>query len=299
MDFSKLIQAEIAKRKAQFQSAQNSPNKTEGRESAERSSEPVPSVDSKKRELEERADKGTKKARSAGHGNSISGDDESVSAVRHKKLAVKELSLVTEDQESETNGSSTNLATETTKPAASQDKKLDEQERIRGYEREERETEASLTIQDIRDHRKSTYLKMRACIRQMLDQWQDSIETQEDHGPHYKLLLEVVTDLQPLFRLLRQENLPENIYPTLATLLLYIRQRNFNRAHETYHALSIGNSAWPIGVISVGMHERTSDAKLIGGSANIIKDESTRRWILSVKRLLSFAERSARSDTLR
>ena len=37
-----------------------------------------------------------------------------------------------------------------------------------------------------------------------------------------------------------------------------IEQRNYQRANEIYLQLSIGNQAWPIGVTSIGIHDRSA-----------------------------------------
>ena len=40
-------------------------------------------------------------------------------------------------------------------------------------------------------------------------------------------------------------------------------QREYITANDYYLRLSIGNAAWPIGVASIGMHERSNDSKVL------------------------------------
>jgi Prp18 domain len=50
--------------------------------------------------------------------------------------------------------------------------------------------------------------------------------------------------------------------------------------------------AWPIGVTMVGIHERSAREKLheSDNKAHIMSDESTRKYLQSIKRCLSFAQ---------
>jgi pre-mRNA-splicing factor 18 len=54
----------------------------------------------------------------------------------------------------------------------------------------------------------------------------------------------------------------------------------------------IFHSAWPIGVTMVGIHERSAREKLHESdkTAHIMSDETTRKYLQSIKRCLSFAQ---------
>lgn len=41
-----------------------------------------------------------------------------------------------------------------------------------------------------------------------------------------------------------------------------MRDRNYQHAYEIYLRLAIGNAPWPIGVTSVGIHERSAREKI-------------------------------------
>lgn len=50
--------------------------------------------------------------------------------------------------------------------------------------------------------------------------------------------------------------------------------------------LPVGNAPWPIGVTSVGIHERSSREKIshvtgmnVRGEAHVMNDEATRKWL--------------------
>ena len=63
-----------------------------------------------------------------------------------------------------------------------------------------------------------------------------------------------------------------------------------------------GNNPWPIGVTSIGIHERSSREKIshvMNGAAHIMNDEATRKYLQAVKRLLTFLQRAYPTDPSR
>lgn len=68
------------------------------------------------------------------------------------------------------------------------------------------------------------------------------------------------------------------------------------------HLAVAGNNPWPIGVTSIGIHERSSREKIshvMNGSAHIMNDEATRKYLQAVKRLLTFLQRAYPTDPSR
>ncbi len=66
--------------------------------------------------------------------------------------------------------------------------------------------------------------------------------------------------------------------------------------------LHAGNNPWPIGVTSVGIHERSAREKIshvMNGGAHIMNDEATRKYLQAVKRLLTFVQRAYPTDPSR
>ena len=57
--------------------------------------------------------------------------------------------------------------------------------------------------------------------------------------------------------------------------------------------MGAGNNPWPIGVTSVGIHERSSREKIshVMNAAHIMNDEATRKYLSAVKRLLTAMQR--------
>lgn len=69
-------------------------------------------------------------------------------------------------------------------------------------------------------------------------------------------------------------------------------KRDYLAAMDHYIRLAIGNAPWPIGVTMVGIHERSAREKIYTNSvAHIMNDETTRKYLQSVKRLMTFCQR--------
>lgn len=91
-------------------------------------------------------------------------------------------------------------------------------------------------------------------------------------------------NLKPLFRGLRNRDLPEGVVRLLAEVVHYMQKRSYQRANDAYLRLSIGNAAWPLGVTSVGIHQRSSREKITDNVAHVLNDEVSRKYIQAVKR---------------
>lgn len=97
--------------------------------------------------------------------------------------------------------------------------------------------------------------------------------------------------LKPLFKQLQQDNqLAPDVLYRVAQIVAHCQRREYVSANDAYLRLSIGNAPWPIGVTMVGIHERSAHDKL-SNVAHALNDEATRKWIQSLKRLLTLCQR--------
>ncbi len=63
------------------------------------------------------------------------------------------------------------------------------------------------------------------------------------------------------------------------------------KAHDEYILLAIGKAPWPIGVTSVGIHDRSAREKIsMDQVAHIMNDELQRKYLTSVKRLMTYVQ---------
>lgn len=163
-------------------------------------------------------------------------------------------------------------------------------------EQVERERHIDFVIepQDVADNnREKIPTQIRAFLKHVLRQW-DECKGNEN------LLLQTKKGLVPLLVQLRKGTIDDTILTTLATTVVYLQTQDFTMANDAYLKLSIGNLAWPIGVVSVGIHARRADEKITGSKnvANIMKDEKTRQWLTAIKRLITFCETKRREEVL-
>ncbi|SCU87527.1 LAFA_0E07272g1_1 [Lachancea sp. 'fantastica'] len=165
-------------------------------------------------------------------------------------------------------------------------------ERVKDALEQDERADVTIAIAAIGDSDPATAadlaIKCNLYIHQLLQEWQDT-----DYKP--ELVIETKKALYPLLVRLRKHTLAAELITSVATILYHIQHAQFAQATQSYLKLSIGNVAWPIGVTSVGIHARSAHERIQGRDkiANVMLDETTRLWITSVKRLVSFAAVSA------
>jgi len=97
--------------------------------------------------------------------------------------------------------------------------------------------------------------------------------------------------LKPLRKSLRDSDIQPSIVAALAEIALFCDKRQYREAKEAYMRLAIGNSPWPMGVTFVTFHDRPNRHNIGEGTvAHVLDDETTRKYVQMVKRLLSFCE---------
>lgn len=135
-------------------------------------------------------------------------------------------------------------------------------------------------------------------LKRMLKEWGESLAERPEHVKRTtqgKLAaatqVQSAQYLKPLFKLLRSRSIPEDMLPRLAEIVHYMQKRQYQRANDAYLRLSIGNAPWPIGVTMVGIHERSAREKISSDQvAHVLNDEVSRKYIQSLKRLLTFSQ---------
>ncbi|VWU49505.1 pre-mRNA-splicing factor 18, putative [Hepatocystis sp. ex Piliocolobus tephrosceles] len=131
-------------------------------------------------------------------------------------------------------------------------------------------------------------------IRNTMKEWNEEIENTNDNKKKIKraTYLQTHKDLKPLEKKLKQKSLEDDILDKIYNIVSHCQKRNFKSAHDAYMLLAIGNAAWPMGVTMVGIHERAGRSKIFASEvAHILNDETTRKYIQMIKRLLSFCQK--------
>lgn len=145
-----------------------------------------------------------------------------------------------------------------------------------------------------------------AAWKRDLEQRPEAVRESGEGARASTLQTQTMQYFKPLYRDLRNRALPPDMLAGLWLIVEAIENRNYLRAYDIYMRLAVGNCPWPIGVTSVGIHERSSREKIshvtgmnAGGAAHIMNDEATRKYLQAIKRLLTFMQRCFPTDPSR
>lgn len=135
-------------------------------------------------------------------------------------------------------------------------------------------------------------------LKGLLQEWADSLAARPDDVKHtMQGRMAAATQVQsgdylkPLFKKLRKRALSPDVLMRIAEIVHYVQKREYRHANDSYLQLSIGNAPWPIGVTMVGIHERSGREKIFSSNvAHVLNDEVSRKYIQSLKRLMTFAQ---------
>lgn len=98
--------------------------------------------------------------------------------------------------------------------------------------------------------------------------------------------------MKPLLRLLKHNEISKEIMNKLFEVMVFCLDKDFIRAHDKYIELAIGNAPWPMGVTMVGIHERSGRSRIYTSQvAHILNDENTKKYLQSVKRIMTLVQR--------
>ena len=102
---------------------------------------------------------------------------------------------------------------------------------------------------------------------------------------------EASINVKPLLSLLQKRQLEPDIVAHLELIMQAMLTRDYVKAMEQYVVMTIGNAPWPMGVTSVGIHERAGREKIFEQkTAHILNDEQKRKYIHAFKRLMMFCQ---------
>jgi pre-mRNA-splicing factor 18 len=135
-------------------------------------------------------------------------------------------------------------------------------------------------------------------LKRTLKEWEEAMDKRPEHikrSTQGKLAaatqVQSAEYLKPLFKTLRSRSLPPDVLLRMSEIVHYMQNRQYQRANDSYLRLSIGNAPWPIGVTMVGIHERSAREKISSDQvAHVLNDEVSRKYIQSLKRLLTFSQ---------
>ena len=138
-----------------------------------------------------------------------------------------------------------------------------------------------------------------AFFKNLLEEWERELDSKEEDWIYSDLGRQSIANcrlcrnhMKPLFRRIKKRELPGDVERALFLIFKAMKARDYRQAADVYVGLAIGNAPWPIGVTSIGIHERSAREKIGAQSqAHAMHDEETRKYLQSVKRLMTFAQR--------
>uniref|UniRef100_A0ACD5UM63 Uncharacterized protein n=1 Tax=Avena sativa TaxID=4498 RepID=A0ACD5UM63_AVESA len=141
--------------------------------------------------------------------------------------------------------------------------------------------------------------KILVFFKRLLNEWNQELDDMTELEKRtakgksmFATLKQCARYLSPLFEFCRKKVLPDDIRKALLFIVDCCVKRDYLQAMDQYIKLAIGNAPWPIGVTMVGIHERSAREKIHTNSvAHIMNDETTRKYLQSIKRLMTFSQR--------
>lgn len=164
----------------------------------------------------------------------------------------------------------------------------------------EKEMKVVLQVPKDADGRLFLFRQLASYFTMVLKEWEVTLARRDQdvkdsyQGKQaYAAMVQARENMRPLFKKLETQDLADSIIEPVVEIVHAAQERRYVDANDGYLRLSIGNAAWPIGVTMVGIHERSAREKLHESdknAAHIMSDESTRKYLQSIKRCLSFAQ---------
>ncbi|EIN04977.1 Prp18-domain-containing protein [Punctularia strigosozonata HHB-11173 SS5] len=218
---------------------------------------------------------------------------------KERRLRLRALELI-EEKEHDKHGGQNDFR-KALEEVESRDRELKAKE---GETKDKKKTEAEAAASAVLDlglvktDPKKLYPIIYHALKRMLKDWEEAMdERPESVKRTHQGKLAAATQkqsaeyLKPLFKILRQRELPDDVLARLAEIVHYTQKRQYQKANDAYLRLSIGNAPWPIGVTMVGIHERSAREKISADQvAHVLNDEVSRKYIQSLKRLITFSQ---------
>ncbi|WCJ19023.1 Pre-mRNA-splicing factor 18 [Euphorbia peplus] len=130
-------------------------------------------------------------------------------------------------------------------------------------------------------------------FKRILSEWKLELDVMPEAEKWTAKGKSAVATFKQCARYLNPKVLPEGIRRTLVLFVECCMKRDYLGAMDHYIKMTIGNAAWPIGVTMVGIHERSAREKIYTNTnsvAHIMNDETTLKYLHSVKRLMTFCQ---------
>ena len=106
--------------------------------------------------------------------------------------------------------------------------------------------------------------------------------------------------MKPLLKMLKKQTLSDDVQDSLVKMIMHALRRDYILSHEAYMEMAVGNAPWPIGVTNAGIHARPARENIFSKNvAHVLNDETQRKYIQGLKRLITKAQEYYSTDPSR
>eukprot|EP00035_Acanthoeca_spectabilis_P019245 m.418172 g.418172 ORF g.418172 m.418172 type:complete len:370 (+) comp16834_c0_seq78:417-1526(+) len=146
---------------------------------------------------------------------------------------------------------------------------------------------------------------LRQFIKCLLQMWADDLdgrtpdEKRSGEGTRASTIYRQTQQyIAPLLKHFKAKDTPRELIPLLVEIAKFMQEREYQKANDAYIRMSIGNAPWPTGVTNVGIHSRPGREKIFAQNiAHILNDENSRKYIQSLKRLMTYCQTRFPTDS--
>ncbi|ORX71826.1 Prp18-domain-containing protein [Linderina pennispora] len=183
----------------------------------------------------------------------------------------------------------------------------DEEERRRAQYAQLKEYDTDkVSLELLRTDAEQLNTLLHAYFKRTLYEWEDYLANRpedEQRSTEGKLAAATMRQsadyLKPFFSGLKLGKLEADVVARVTEIARNMMDREYMKAQDAYLQLSIGNAPWPVGVTQVGIHARAARENISASKvAHVLNDETQRKWIQSIKRLMRFAQTKYPPDDL-
>eukprot|EP00546_Thalassionema_frauenfeldii_P010594 CAMPEP_0178917886 /NCGR_PEP_ID=MMETSP0786-20121207/13512_1 /TAXON_ID=186022 /ORGANISM="Thalassionema frauenfeldii, Strain CCMP 1798" /LENGTH=365 /DNA_ID=CAMNT_0020591519 /DNA_START=65 /DNA_END=1162 /DNA_ORIENTATION=+ len=158
-------------------------------------------------------------------------------------------------------------------------------------------------IKEEEDTKDDPHKRIYNYFKGLLREWEDDLMNRPETAKatvagknETKTLKQCKDYIRPLFKQCKTRKLQEGLLLHISKIVDYCKENEFVKAHDAYLDVAIGRAAWPIGVTMVGIHARSGRAKIEASNvAHVMNSELQRKYLTSVKRLMSYAQKKAQN----
>jgi len=144
-------------------------------------------------------------------------------------------------------------------------------------------------------------------IRHMMTKWDEKLGKRDSDvkssvmGKRETVIhAQTRTYLKPLAKMLKKQRLTDDVRDSLVKMIMYALRRDYILSHEAYMEMAVGNAPWPIGVTNAGIHARPARENIFSKNvAHVLNDETQRKYIQGLKRLITKAQEYYPTDPSR